>query len=107
MIQKRSKWSTAVQNYAQLWSQRGQKWSQMVRNRQNSIINLLEGRIIGATHGKKGIGPQKLDLSKVFGVKWLFFHLQHPIIFSEDVKNHIWNLLRGRKVGVTHEKMGI
>ena len=79
----------------------------MVKNRQNSIINLLEGRIIGATHGKKGIGPQKLDLSKVFGVKWLFFHLQRPFIFSEDVKNHVRNLLRGRKAGVTHEKMGI
>ena len=95
MIQNRSKWSAKVQNHAQLWSQRGQKWSQMVKNRQNSIINLLEGRIIGATHGKKGIGPQKLDLSKVFGVKWLFFHLQRPFIFSEDVKNHVSNLLRG------------
>ena len=29
------------------------------------------------------------------------------IFFSEDVKNHVRKLLRGRKVGVTHEKMGI
>ena len=30
-----------------------------------------------------------------------------PIYFSEDVKNQVRNLLRGRKVGVTDEKMGI
>ena len=107
MIQNRSKWSTTVQNYAQLWSQRGQKWSQIIKSSQNSITNLLKGRIIGATHRKKGIRPQKLNHSKVFGVKWLFFHLQRPFVFSEDVKNHVTNLLRGRKVGDTHEKMGI
>ena len=106
-FQNRSKWSTTVQNYAQLWSQRGPKWSQIVKKSQNSIKNLLKGRIIGASHGKMGIWLQKLHLSKVFGVKWLFFHQQHPFIFSEDEKNQVRNLLRGRKVGVTHEKMGI
>ena len=54
-FQNRSKWSTTVQNYAQLWSQRGPKWSQIVTKSQNSIKNLLKGRIIGASHGKMGI----------------------------------------------------
>ena len=83
------------------------KRSQMVENCQNSIMNLLKEKLISATHGKKGIWPQKPNLSEAFGVKWLFFHLQPPFFFSEDVKNHVRKLLKGRKVGVTHEKMGI
>ena len=79
----------------------------MVKDRQNSIINLLKRKIMGATHGKMGIRLQKNDFSKVFGVKWLFFHLRRPFISSEDVKNHVRKLLRGRKVSVIHEKMGI
>ena len=55
MIQNHFEWSTTVQNYAQLWSQRGPKKSQMVENSQNSITNLLREKIISATHGKKGI----------------------------------------------------
>ena len=46
-------------------------------------------------------------LAIFFGVKWLFFHQRRPFIFSEDVKNHVKKLMRGRKVGVTHEKTGI
>ena len=44
-----------VQNYAQLRSQRGPKWSQMVENGLNSIKNLLKEKKVSVTHGKKGI----------------------------------------------------
>ena len=107
MIQNYSNWSTTVRNYAQLWPQRGPERSQMVEFSQNLITNLLKERMISATHGKKGIWLQKPNLSEVFGVKWQFFHPQSPFFFSEDVKNHVRKLFRGRKVGVTHEKMGI
>ena len=36
-----------------------------------------------------------------------YFFTYNVLFFSEDVKNHVRNLLRARKVGVTHEKMGI
>ena len=79
----------------------------MVRNSQNLIENLLTEKKISETHEKRAFDHRKPNLSEVFGVKWPFFHLQCPFIFSEDVKNHVRNLLRRRKVGVTHEKMGI
>ena len=82
-----------VWNYAQLWSETSPKWSQMVGNSQNLIENLLT--------------EKKPNLSEVFGVKWPFFHLQCPFIFSEDVKNPIRNVSGAKKVGVTNEKMGI
>ena len=44
---------------------------------------------------------------QVFGVKCPFFHLLHPFIFSGEMTNPITNLLREKKVGVIHEKMGI
>ena len=106
MIQNCSKWSTTVQNYAQLWSQRGQKWSWMVKNSQNSIINLLKGRIIGATHGKKGIWPQKHDLSKIFGVKWLFFHLQRPFLFFRRCEKSCKEAIERKKSGCHPWKNG-
>ena len=56
---------------------------------------------------KRAFDLKKNNLSEVFRVKWLFFHVQPPFFFSEDVKNHVRKLFRGRKVGVTHEKMGI
>ena len=96
-----------VQNYTQLCSQRGPKRSQIVENGQNSIKNLPKEKKRKCNSWKKGTKPQKPELSEVFGVKWLFFHLQRPFFFSEDVKNHVRKLLRGRKVGVTHEKTGI
>ena len=71
------------------------------------MINLLKGKILGATHGKNGIWLQKHDLSKVFGIKWLFFHLQCLFIFLEVITNPMKNLISEKKVGVTHEKMGI
>ena len=55
MTIKHSTWSTSVQNYAQHWSDKGPKWSQMVENSQNSIKNLLEGKKVSVTHEKKGI----------------------------------------------------
>ena len=106
MIQNCSKWSTTVQNYAQLWSQRGQKWSWMVKNSQNSIINLLKGRIIGATHEKKGIWPQKHDLSKIFGVKWLFFHLQRPFLFFRRCEKSCKEAIERKKSGCHPWKNG-
>ena len=42
-----------------------------------------------------------------FGVKWPFFHVQHPFIFLHKVTNPTKNLIQEKKVGVTHEKMGI
>ena len=68
------------------------------------IENLLTEKKIGETHEKRAFDHRKPNLSEVFGVKWPFFHLQCPFIFSED---HVRNLLRGRRVGVTHENMGI
>ena len=94
-------------NYTQLCSQSGPKRSQTVENSKNSITNLLKEKKVSATHGKKGIKPQKPYLSKVFGVKWPLFDLQRPFFFAEDVKNQVRKLLEGRKVGVTHEKMAI
>ena len=48
-----------MENYAQLWSQRGPKWSQMVEYSQYLIINLIQEKNVSVTHGKKGIRPQK------------------------------------------------
>ena len=79
----------------------------MVRNSQNLIENLLTEKKISETHEKRAFDHRKPNLSEVFGVKWPFFHLQCPFIFSEDVKNPIRKVIETKKVGVTTEKMGI
>ena len=82
-------------------------WSQMVQSSPNSITNLLKEKNVGVTHEKMGIWPQKPCFSEVLGIKCPFFHLQCPFIFSEEMPNSIKNLIKEKKVGVTHEKMGI
>ena len=49
----------------------------------------------------------RLTGGQFFGVRWPFYHLQCPYIFSEDVKNPIRKVIGAKKVGVTTEKMGI
>ena len=44
---------------------------------------------------------------EVLGIKCPFFHLQGLLIFSEVMTNPIKNVISEKKVGVTHEKMGI
>ena len=85
----------------------GQKRSKMVQSSPNSITNLLKEKNVGVTHEKMGIWPQKPCFSEVLGIKCPFFHLQCPFIFSEEMPNSIKNLIKEKKVGVTHEKMGI
>ena len=46
-------------------------------------------------------------LARLLGSNGYFITYNVHLFFSEDVKNHVRKLLRGRKVGVTHEKMGI
>ena len=58
------------------------------------------------THKKKAFDPKNSILARFLGSNGYFFTYNVHFI-SEDVKNHVRNLLRGRKVGVTDEKMGI
>ena len=79
-----------VQNGAKLCPTLVPKRSKMVPDgwkESKSITNLPNGKMIRATHRKKDFWPQKPSLSKVFGVKWLFFHLQRPHFFSGCTKS--------------------
>ena len=102
MIQNHLKCSTNCPKMVAI----GQKRSKMVQSSPNSITNLLKEKNVGVTHEKMGIWPQKPCFSEVLGIKCPFFHLQCPFIFSEEMPNSIKNLIREKKVGVTHEKMG-
>ena len=55
---------------------------------------------------KKAFDPKNSILARFLGSNGYFFTYNVHFI-SEDVKNHVRNLLRGRKVGVAYEKMGI
>ena len=55
---------------------------------------------------KRAFDPKNTTIARFFGSNGYFF-TYNVHFFSEDVKNHVRKLLRGRKVGVTHEKMGI
>ena len=46
---------------------------------------------------KQFMTSTKHNISKVFGVKWPFFHLQCPFIFSGDVKNQIREVIGAKK----------
>ena len=56
---------------------------------------------------KRAVDRRNPILGRFFGVKWPLFDLQRPFFFEEDVENQVRKLIGGRKVGVTHEKMGI
>ena len=56
---------------------------------------------------KRAFDPKNPISERFFGVKWPLFDLQRPFFFPEDVENQVRKLIGGRKVGVTHEKMGI
>ncbi len=56
---------------------------------------------------KGAFDPKKTYLSEVLGVEWPFIYPHCPLIFLENVKNQTRNLIRGRQVGVTYEKIGI
>ena len=68
---------------------------------------------MGVIHQKMGIWPQKHSWRRMgplkihFGVKSPFFYLKGPLFFSGVMKNWLKNLLRGKKVGIAHQKMGI
>ena len=54
---------------------------------------------------KRALDLKNPILARFWG--WPLFDLQRPFSFAEDVKNQVGKLIGGRKVGVTHEKMGI
>ena len=68
---------------------------------------------MGVTHQKMGIWPKihqwrtMVPLKTHFGVISPFFHLKGPLIFSGVMINWLKNFLKEKKVGVTHQIMGI
>ena len=56
---------------------------------------------------KRAFDLKNPNLARFLGSNGYFFTYNVHFFFAEDVKNHVRKLLRGRKVGVTHEKMGI
>ena len=68
---------------------------------------------MGVTHHLLGIWPQKHSRSSMqklkthFGVNSPLFQLKCPVLFSGIITNWLKNLLREKKMAVTHQSMGI
>ena len=68
---------------------------------------------MGVTHHLLGIWPQKHSRSSLqqlkthFGVNSPLFHLKCSVFFSGIMINWLKNLLREKKMAVTHQIMGI
>ena len=68
---------------------------------------------MGVTHHLLGIWPQKHSRSSLqqlkthFGVNSPLFHLKCSVLFSGIMINWLKNLLREKKMAVTHQIMGI
>ena len=56
---------------------------------------------------KRAFDLKNTIIARFLGSNGYFFTYNVQFFFSGDVKNHVRKLLRGRKVGVTHEKLGI
>ena len=73
----------------------------------NLITNLVREKKMGVTHEKMGNWPQELNSHEVLRVKYPFFWPKMLIHFPGEMANSITLPVREKKLGVTHEKLGI